>query len=238
MTISNNNKIITIDENTIIRYCNSKIDKTTFKTGKRFNNFIQVKMISNESNDVNEDYKIYKIEKMGYYEYVNIKKDMVYNGETCNYDVCYYAVFGYLKHNKLWDNEDQKYYDNWKENYNDADEDKIFDEWVDYLQERFTGANFTISMDKKELNKILSTEKIIIIKQDFNCYCFDGYCECCNEEIERPKTKYFVIKNDIMSVENVIDELIKQDCKTYCNHNFLEFFDKQTDIQFGMSFGS
>ena len=73
MTISNNNKIITIDENTIIRYCNSKIDKTTFKTGKRFNNFIQVKMISNESNDVNEDYKIYKIEKMGYYEYVNIK---------------------------------------------------------------------------------------------------------------------------------------------------------------------
>ena len=233
MTICNNNKIITIDENTIIRYCNSKIDKTTFKTGKRFNNFIQVKMISNESNDVNEDYKIYKIEKMGYYEYVDIKKDMVYNGETCKYDVCYYAVFGYLKNNKLWDNEDQKYYDKWKENYNDADEDKIIDEWFDYLQERFAGANFTISMDKKELNKILSTEKRIVIKQDFNCYCFDG---CCNEE--RPKTRFFVIRNDIMSVENVIDELIKQDCNTYCDHHFLEFFDKKTEVRFEMIYGS
>jgi len=235
--------IVPIDENTLIRYCNSKVDKTTFKTGKRFNNFIQVKMISNDNEDVNEDYKIYKIEKMGYYEYVNIKKDMVYNGETCKYDLCYYALFGYLKNNKLWSNEDQKYYDNWKQQ-NNYDEEKsreiIIDEWFDYLNERFNGADFTISFDKKELKEILTDKKIIIVKQDFNCYCFNGFCECCNKEIERPKTRFFIIKNDVMSVENVIDELIKQDCKTYCNHHFLEFFEKtkNSDIQFKMCFGS
>ena len=46
------------------------------------------------------------------------------------------------------------------------------------------------------------------------------------------------IKNDIMSVENVIDELIKQDCKADCNHSFLEFFEKKTDVQFDIFFGS
>jgi len=124
-----------------------------------------------------------------------------------------------------------------------SNEDSDFNELTDYLDERFAGANFTISMDKNELKEILTTKKMIVIKQDFNCCCFKCYCfncddECCNEELIKPKTRYFVIKNDIMSVENVIDELIKQDCKTYCDHNFLEFFEKQTDIQYGMSFGS
>ena len=118
---SRNNKIVPIDENTLLRYCNSKVDKTTFKTGKRFNKFIQVKLISDDNKDINEDYKIYKIERMGYYEYVSIKHSINYNNETGKCELCYYAVFGYLKNNKLWDDDDQRYYDNWKIE-NDYDE--------------------------------------------------------------------------------------------------------------------
>jgi len=234
--------LIEFEENKLMRYCNSKIDKTTFETGKRFNNLIQVKMVSDEEFDTNDDFKFYKIIIVGNCECVNIKKDMGYNGETCKYEMNYYLLNADCKHNKLWDEEDDIYYHNWKINNYEDDNDEcktiIIDEWFDYLQERFKNAKFVISMDKNELKEILTAEKTIVIKQEFNCYCFNGVCECCNEALIRPKTRYFVIKNDIMSVENVIDELIKQDCKTYCNHNFLEFFDKQTDVQFGMFFGS
>ena len=224
-------KLIVLEENKIMRYNNSRIDKTTFKTGKRFNNFIEVKMISNESDDVIEDYKIYKIKKSGNFEWVIIKNEMYYNGETCKYEMSYYLLGAGCKYNKLWDNEDDIYYNNWKKNYDDERDSKIIDEWYCYLGERFKDAKFTICMDNKELKEILTTEKVIIVKQDFSCSCF-------NEELIRPKTRFFTIKNDIMSVENVIDELIKQDCKADCNHSFLEFFEKKTDVQFDIFFGS
>ena len=103
-----------------------------------------------------------------------------------------------------------------------------------YIEERFPNASFDICIDKDVLKEKLTDERTIVIKQTFTCYCHDPkYTNC-----DRPQPKYFVITNDNMTIENVIDELIRQNMTADCNHRFLEIFQQQTDAQFCIGFGS
>jgi len=102
-----------------------------------------------------------------------------------------------------------------------------------YIEERFPNTNFTISISLKKLKEKLTDQKEIIVKQHFFCSCWG-----CQDVNNRPPNKYFIIQNDNMTIENVIDELIKQNLTTDCDHQFLEGFDKETDIQYSMFFGS
>jgi hypothetical protein len=102
-----------------------------------------------------------------------------------------------------------------------------------YMEARFPDAGFSICIDRDKLKDLLTEDKQIIIKQDFFCRCYG-----CENIDNRPPNKYFIINNDVMSYENVIDELIKQNCITDCDHNFLELIVKQTDIQYELCFGS
>ena len=121
--------------------------------------------------------------------------------------------------------------DNDEEELTLEQEQEINDE-IAWMDERFKDANFTVSIPKNELDDLLSEEPQIIIKQTFTCPCYN--CECC----DRPMNKFFCITNDNMTQANVIDELIKQNLECDCDHNFLEGFDQETDIQFGMCMGS
>ena len=116
---------------------------------------------------------------------------------------------------------------------NDIDSQQI-DEDIEFINNCFPDANFTICLKPDELNDKISDEKQIVIKQTFTCYCHDTKYT----GVDRPQPKYFVITNDNMTVENVLDELISQNMTADCNHQFLEGFDQATDVQFELGFGS
>ena len=108
-----------------------------------------------------------------------------------------------------------------------------YDADFDYIQKRFKDAKFCVGIDRNKLKDLLTTDKQIIIKQDFFCRCYG-----CGDINNRPPNKYFIINNDVMSYENVIDELIKQNCITDCDHNFLEKIEQKTEVQYELWFGS
>lgn len=102
-----------------------------------------------------------------------------------------------------------------------------------YIDGRFPYAKFDVSIDRDKLKEIITREKQIIIKQDFCCTCWG-----CKDIDYRPPNKYFIINNDVMSYENVIDELIRQELVAECDHRFLELITKQTEVQYNLWFGS
>ena len=108
------------------------------------------------------------------------------------------------------------------------------DEEVDFFNKRFPDAKFSICLRQDELKEKISDEKQVAIRQTFTCYCHDTKYT----GIDRPQPKFFVIKNDNMTVENVLDELIRQNMTADCNHQFLEGFYKHTDAQYELFFGS
>ena len=107
-----------------VRYNPCCVDATTFFIGKRYNKFIQIKLIRNDENELieNPEFKIYKIKTMELkngidetdiilLEYVDIKCF----ADECDYDgkiyVCYYMIGADKFKNKLWTDEDDKIYD-------------------------------------------------------------------------------------------------------------------------------
>ena len=107
-----------------VRYNPCCVDATTFFIGKRYNKFIQIKLIRNDENELieNPEFKIYKIKTMELkngidetdiilLEYVDIKCC----SDECDYDgkiyVCYYMIGADKFKNKLWTDEDDKLYE-------------------------------------------------------------------------------------------------------------------------------
>ena len=107
-----------------VRYNPCCVDATTFFIGKRYNKFIQIKLIRNDENELieNPEFKIYKIKTMELkngidetdiilLEYVDIKC----RADICDYDdkvyVCYYMIGADKFKNKLWTDEDSKQYE-------------------------------------------------------------------------------------------------------------------------------
>ena len=107
-----------------VRYNPCCVDATTFFIGKRYNKFIQIKLIRNDENELieNPEFKIYKIKTMELknakdktdiilLEYVEIKcfyDENPYDGKCV---VVYYMVGADMIKNKLWTDEDDKIYD-------------------------------------------------------------------------------------------------------------------------------
>ena len=90
--------------------------------------------------------------------------------------------------------------------------------------------NFHICIDSKDLDKVISTNTDIIIKNKYNCYCY------CNHN--RPND-YFHIRSDLPhTYKSIIKELIKQDFEPFCNHIFLESINKVNDCTYELFMGS
>ena len=110
------------------------------------------------------------------------------------------------------------------------DEKFHYDEEIDKKSE-FYGAMFSVDIDESELDDILSDLDQVIIKQDFDCYCFHVKREPRYFHIKGPKGKS-------LTNRDVIKELIEQKMNLECNHMFLEGFIKKTECQFELMTGS
>lgn len=107
------------------------------------------------------------------------------------------------------------------------------------IHKMFPNAKFNVSILLQDMEKTISDLDKIIVKQTFDCYCYDGY------EPELP-AKWFPIhcsfdKGEKMTNKFVINELIKQGLVLDCNHCYLEGFyisSKNTTCQFEMFLGS
>ena len=114
--------------------------------------------------------------------------------------------------------------------YEEEDDQFHYDE-EDESNSEFKGAMFSIAIEDSELDDILSDKDQIMIKQDFNCYCFHVKREPRYFRIKCPKGKPLTNKQ-------VIKELIEQRMILECNHVFLEGFIKKTDYQYELMTGS
>ena len=93
----------------------------------------------------------------------------------------------------------------------------------------FPNANFHIDIHLSILDDIFTTKKQIFITHSHNCYCYTGNY--------RP-TEFFEIKGDKITYRYIFNELIRQGLNVECNHCFFEGFDKTTNIQYSICFGS
>ena len=55
---------------------------------------------------------------------------------------------------------------------NEKTEDE-YETQFDELNNIFPNANFTISMDIEELDEVVTDKKFIVVKQNYNCYCYE-----------------------------------------------------------------
>ena len=91
------------------------------------------------------------------------------------------------------------------------------------IEEMFPNAKFTVSIPIEDLDDVVSTEPVIIVKLDYTCYCYS----------KRPKEPVrFKIQCAKMTNKNILKELINQNLTLKCNHRFIEGFFKKTDTQY------
>tara|TARA_R110000803_G_scaffold126854_1_gene194400 strand:+ start:578 stop:979 length:402 start_codon:yes stop_codon:yes gene_type:complete len=105
------------------------------------------------------------------------------------------------------------------------------------IENMFPNCNFTIAIPLVELDTIISKEKTIILKHDWNEYYRDQ-----NNQLKFEKRRnFYVISCDVMSVKNIIYEMIKQQVDCWGDHRFLEGITpcfEGNDTQFDLYFGS
>ena len=83
------------------------------------------------------------------------------------------------------------------------------------LDDMFPDANFTIAIEYDEIDNVISTEPYIILKNTYNCYCYDN----------KPRnTDYYYIhgNGNPITWKTLFNDLIKQGFKLECNHCFVE----------------
>ncbi len=97
------------------------------------------------------------------------------------------------------------------------------------LATMFPSRSITVCIDLEEINDLITTEKRMVVKQDFLCYC---------HQLRPRKTKFYVITGEQLTYKYVIQKLLKKGFRSYCNHHFLEYFQKETEVQYGIGFGS
>ena len=109
--------------------------------------------------------------------------------------------------------------------------DEEYEREFEEYERMFPYAKFTISIDIEELDDLITDKQSIIIKQVYDCYCYEN----CNK-----KTEYFYIKGENLTQRYVIEQLIKKGLEIECNHIFLEGFEKTkgSECQFELIFGS
>lgn len=90
------------------------------------------------------------------------------------------------------------------------------------IKNMFKDAQFDICIDLELMDELLTEQNHIIIKNAYNCCCYNN---------DKPN-EYFSIKGERLTYRYVIDKLIEQDLKMDCDHRFLEGFDKTPNGQF------
>ena len=88
----------------------------------------------------------------------------------------------------------------------------------DIINEQYPNINFSIALSLKELDKILTPDKAIILKCEFSCYCYSIYPR---------ETEYiYITTENINGITNrdIINKLEIINFNTGCNHAFLEGF--------------
>lgn len=122
---------------------------------------------------------------------------------------------------------------------NKPDELEKSEEQYEYEREQinkmFPHALFDIVLELEELDEVVTEETSIVVKQTYNCYCYD---DC------KKNTDFFHITcNPCEKMTNkfIIQELINQKLNLQeCNHRFLEGFikSKNSDCQLEIVVGS
>ena len=109
--------------------------------------------------------------------------------------------------------------------------DEEYEREIEEIERMFPDAKFTISIDIEELDDLITDKQSIIIKQVYDCYCYQDY---------NKKTEYFYIKGEKLTQRYVIEQLIEKGLEIECNHTFLEgiYKTKGSECQFELFFGS
>ena len=104
-----------------------------------------------------------------------------------------------------------------------------YEKEFELIQEMFPDANFTVSIPIEELDDVVSTEQTIVMKLNYNCHCYSECPKVCDWFNIRCNT------DGKITNRTILNELIKQNLKLECDHQFIEGFDKTTDVQFEIS---
>ena len=105
------------------------------------------------------------------------------------------------------------------------------EEEIELINNMFPDSNFSVAIDIDELDDLITDKQFIIVKNTYNCYCYDN----CKKN-----ATYYYIRGTSMTNRYVIEQLIKQGLDLECNHVFLEGFDKcpDSDCQYIICTGS
>lgn len=97
----------------------------------------------------------------------------------------------------------------------------------------FPNAEFSVAIDIKDIDELITDKRELIIKRTYDCYCY-------SYDDTKKKADYFYIRGENLTYRYVIEQLIKQRLQIHCEHRFLEGFDKTTDsvCQFELCLGS
>ena len=108
---------------------------------------------------------------------------------------------------------------------------EYYEEEFKYMEKAFPGASFDICMRLKELDKVISEEKTIVVKSSYGCYCYD---ECKRND------ETYIIQGEKITNRYVIEQLILQGLRIDCNHRFLELIQPvpNRNCEFELWFGS
>jgi hypothetical protein len=91
---------------------------------------------------------------------------------------------------------------------------------MNYLQNEFKNAQFEVCIDPCELDDIVSELPQIVLKNQYNCYCYTD---------QRRPDDYFVMRSNNLTYRYIIQQLIDRNFAPNCNHKFLEGFCKSTN---------
>jgi len=109
---------------------------------------------------------------------------------------------------------------------------KSYEADVAKVDSMFPGAKFVVAIGLEELDEVVTNAKSIVIKNTYNCYCYDNF---------KKPTDYFVITGEKMTNKFIISKLIEGGLELDCNHCFLEGFNrypKNSECQFEICTGS
>jgi hypothetical protein len=83
------------------------------------------------------------------------------------------------------------------------------------INNMFPNASFSICIDLRIIDEVVTDEEQIIVKSTYDCYCYDDYPR---------NTDYFYISGSKITNKYILEELIRQNLELDCNHQFVEGF--------------
>jgi hypothetical protein len=111
------------------------------------------------------------------------------------------------------------------------DSDIDYDAENDLINSIFPNAKFTICINSKQLDDVVTDKQEIIIKLDFPCYCHDG----------NPRnTEYYTVTGNKITIRTMLNVLVENEVSFDCDHRFLEGFSlcANSDCQYEVWMGS